>query len=195
MEEGTQNVQNHYPKTYPMDISIGSISPICSAVTIESSTNFNASSSLQVAAFRDSPLIGTFWAEVSGLMSLGTLHKSSQVRNWPRIKDNHSHTPIWSMDQDFFWEPEGGVRVGETLGACSLILIQPTNLLMAFLAFLWDFGLTVTLHFSRSSFWCSNIGASQWVTCWLTAWRSGWDWNRGNWDDPFEPRNGRNEAI
>jgi hypothetical protein len=49
MEEGTQSVQSYYPKTYLMDISTRSISTICSAVTAESSTNFNASSSLQVA--------------------------------------------------------------------------------------------------------------------------------------------------
>jgi hypothetical protein len=34
-----------------------------------------------LSAFGDSPLIGTFCAEVSGLMSLGTLHEISQVRS------------------------------------------------------------------------------------------------------------------
>jgi hypothetical protein len=41
---------SHHPKTYPMDISIGSIITICSAVIAESSITFNVSSSLQVAA-------------------------------------------------------------------------------------------------------------------------------------------------
>jgi hypothetical protein len=40
MEEGTQNVQSHYAKTYPKDTSTGSMSTICPAITEESSTNF-----------------------------------------------------------------------------------------------------------------------------------------------------------
>jgi hypothetical protein len=50
MKEGTQNIHSEYLMTYPRDMSTGSISMMCPAITAEFSISFRAFSVLQVGA-------------------------------------------------------------------------------------------------------------------------------------------------